>query len=581
MTEYTNSGSTLTRRGLLGSIAAAGTIAVGGRRVTGITASTDRFIVDTASAESSEWSQDVEVIREIPQIDIAVVRGSESDLSGVRFERDFKLEVEPPESHSPEQAPDDTEGPEYLAGGPGNPSALQWDKQSLGVGEVHETGVTGEGVTISIVDNGVDPDHPDINFEVSGSNTVAESAKPIVETPGGPIPPNPERASYSEHGTHCAGIAAGTGERYVLGNAPSATIISQNIATAGGGAYSSDIATGIVLSADNGADVLNLSFGSYPNPPTIETDLAGDMAERAAKYALDHGTLPVTSAGNSSVNLDTDGDVLARYADVPGFMPVSATGPIGFVPSSELPDDDKQPPVNQNTEDGGLDAPPEFPAFYTTYGGAVLSVSAPGGNVGNIGPGWFYDLVYSSVPTEAGYVGWKAGTSMAAPQVTGLAGLVAGQNPGVSPRQVWRHIENTATQIRTDYETPQNIYQHLPEYFGPDGWLADPYESETYRGEGHIDLPRSATKPIPFPGGLSVDGTTVYPIDHDDDGLYEDVNGDGVVDMDDVETLYQIALNNVVPTDATEYVAAAAFDFNGDGRFDMFDVQELIRSIES
>jgi subtilisin family serine protease len=578
MTEHSNRGPSLSRRGVLTTLAGAAGVALTGRNVTGVSVDEGRFVVDTASTPTDNWKDGVEVIHEIPQIDIAVVRGSEEALSGVRFEPDVKLEVEPPESHTPEEAPSKTDAdPEFLAGGPGNPSALQWDKHSLGVDEVHDAGITGSDVTISIVDNGVDPYHPDIDYDMSRSNTIAESAKPIVEKPGGPIPPNDppgdrERTSISEHGTHCAGIAAGTGDAFVLGNAPGATVISQNIATATGGAYGSDIALGVVLSADNGADVLNLSFGSYPNPPTVSTDLAGDMAERAAMYALDNGTLPVTSAGNSSVNLDTDGDVMSRYADVPGFMPVSATGSIGFSPESSLP---KYPLENANSVEGGMDAPPEFPSFFTTYGAEALSVSAPGGNVGSIGKGYYYDLLYSAVPESAGAFGWKAGTSMAAPQVAGIAGLVAGQHPSATPGQIRQHIENTANQIRVDYDRPENIYRGLSTYFGPDGWLADPYESETYRGNGHADLQQSATKSIPFPGGINVAGKTVYPADPDNDGLYEDVNGDGVVDMDDVELLYQIALRNAVSPDAD------AFDFNGDGTFDMYDVQALIRRVES
>jgi subtilisin family serine protease len=164
---------------------------------------------------------------------------------------------------------------------------------------------------------------------------------------------------------------------------------------------------------------------------------------------------------------------------------------------------------------------------------------------------------------------------MAAPHVTGLVAVVKAQNPDASSAQIKEHIKNTAAEIQADYENA--------DYFADESTTADdvgnniledPYDFRTFRGDGHIDVARAGEKEIPFPGGIEVRGETVYPSDPDDDGLYEDVNGDGVVDMDDVELLYQMALYNLVPS------STDAFDFNGDGTFDMYDIQELVRQVE-
>jgi len=515
-----------------------------GRIVSGSEPIDDRFVVDTASESSTGWRDDVTVVRELQELDIAIVVGKESSLSGLRFTKDFEVEVSPPESYTPENPPstDDDHG------APGSASPFQWDKASQRTEAVHEQGILGDGATISIIDNGVDPTHPDISplYDESGSNTYESDEVTDGDHIGG-----------ADHGTHVAGIAAGAGEAFVLGSAPRARIISQNVFFPEGGASFANILSGIYDSIEQEANVMNLSLGAYPVPATVDRKLIIDLHVRAAELAYDQGSLIVASAGNDAANLDTDGDVLSLPNEVPGFMSISATGPIGF-----SPDDDA---TNPNAEDGELDAEPHLPAFYTTYGADEVDVSAPGGNAGGsfIG-GWFYDLVYSAVPGSAG---WKAGTSMAAPQVTGVAALVASENPDATPAQIRQHIRNTASQIDVEYEISS-----WPQYFGSEDLLVDPYDSQTYRGQGHLDTVRAATKQIRFPSGVTVQGETVFPADPDDDGLYEDVNGDGVVDMEDAELLYQMALRGIGGLEADQ-----AFDFDGDGSFDMVDVQTFIR----
>lgn len=550
--------SRVTRRTTLAGIAGVLGASATGRAVTGSETVEERFVVDTASSSSETWRDGVSVVRELSELDVAIVEGEESALDGLRFTQDFQIQVSPPESYTPEESPVSTDdhNSDGIPEEPGTPSELQWDKDAQGVSDIHSDGVVGDGATVSIIDDGVDPTHPDVAplYDRSGSNTFAAD----VEIPG-------DHIGTADHGTHVAGIAVGTGELAIVGTAPRAELISQNVFVAGGGAPFSLILSGIDASIQEGADVMNLSLGAYPIPASVSRSLTIEMHERAARRAYEAGSLIVASAGNTPVNLDTDGDVVSLPNEVPGFMSISATGPIGFSPD--------EGGSNPNSQDGGLDAETHLPAIYTSYGSDEIDVSAGGGNAGSSRAGnWQYDLVYSTVPPESTPsgvpFGWKAGTSMAAPQVTGTAALVASENPEATPSQVRQHIRNTASQVDVEYD----IQSYSIPYFGRGGILPDSYESETYRGQGHLDTTRAATKTIAFPGGITVDDQTIYPADRDDDGLYEDVNGDGSVDMTDAELLYQIALNDLGGGDAD-----SAFDFNGDGTFDMSDVQYFIR----
>jgi subtilisin family serine protease len=138
--------------------------------------------------------------------------------------------------------------------------------------------------------------------------------------------------------------------------------------------------------------------------------------------------------------------------------------------------------------------PTPEPAFFTNYGPNSVDVSAAGGNadlsaVFSEEPGWYYDLVFSTyydtasdgslVPSYA----WLLGTSMSAPQVSGLAALVAERNPRAGPMEIRRHIETTARSepIGRDGTTT------APK--PPDVSYADwPLTSETYRNNGHINV---------------------------------------------------------------------------------------------
>lgn len=578
MTDDTTDERTVTRRETLAGIAGGLGVALGASPVRAAGTIEDQYLLDTRSTDSEAWRDDVEVVAEVPEIDFASVRGDSDALEGYRFAEEVRLEVEPPSV--PEEAPAATtdqptpsvETPTATDdGAPPSPHPFQWDKAAQGVEALHASGITGEGATVAVVDSGIDADHPDldVNTELSGNFSAADSI--------GPVP-----AEY--HGTHVAGIAAADGASagedgpYVVGMAPDAELLDMKVFPF---LSSASFLDAVRAAVDAGADVVNMSFGpGSPYGPSIDSDLSVDSYRRIGEYARSNGALLVESAGNADTNIDAVPETLTNSGKgtVPGFLQVSATGPV-TIPSF----------LETNGAFGNV-AGPSVPAYYTNYGPESIDVSAPGGNV----LGSDFDGVLSTMPPDvpggfarlgagsSGAYGTLHGTSMAAPNAAGLAALVKSQNPDATPDQLKQHLKNTAETITEEPPDIFDVFDIGLGYLGEpvnrsvsnDFELEDPYSSQTYRGDGHIDTTRAVFKTVAFPGGVEVDGETYYPADPDDDGLYEDVNGDGRVDVDDVALLYQMAVRGAVPANT------AAFDFDGDGDFDADDVQALLRSIE-
>jgi len=571
--------STVTRRETLAGLAGGLGVALGASPVRAAGTIDGQFLLDTRSADSDAWREEVEVVAEVPEIGFASVRGDQSSLEGYRFAEEVELEITPPAVPDAAPAADGTEtapdvSPTATDGdAPPTPHPFQWDKAAQGVRDLHDAGITGEGTTVAVVDSGIDADHPDldVNTAKSGNFSAADSI--------GPVP-----AEY--HGTHVAGIAAadganaGDGGPYVVGMAPDAELLDMKVFPFRSSASFLDA---IRAAVDAGADVVNMSFGpGSPYGPSVASDLNTDAYRRVGEYARSNGALLVESAGNADTNIDAVPEKLTNSGKgtVPGFLQVSATGPVTT-----------ESYLNENLAFGNV-ADTTAPSYYTNYGPESVDVSAPGGLI----LASDFDGVLSTMPPdvpggsarlgsgEAGAYGTLQGTSMAAPNAAGLAALVKSQNPNATPDQLKRHLKDTAETIT---EAPPDIFGLFGigiGYLGDvertgtisnDAELEDPYSSKTYRGDGHIDTTRAVEKPVRFAGGVSVDGVTYTPADPDDDGLYEDVNGDGTVDMDDVALLYQMAVRNAV-TGAD----AAAFDFDGDGDFDIDDVQALLRRVD-
>ncbi|GAA3945695.1 S8 family serine peptidase [Actinoplanes auranticolor] len=182
---------------------------------------------------------------------------------------------------------------------------------------------TGQGVTVAVVDTGVDASHPDLAGQVlTGYDVITDTTGTATDENG--------------HGTHVAGtIAAATGNSAgVSAVAPYAKILPIRVLDADGTGYMSDAATGIVYAADHGATVINLSLGSTSKITAVSNAVA---------YARSKGVTVVASAGNSrqsgsptsypaadagviAVAATDSTDAVASYSNQGSYVDVAAPG---------------------------------------------------------------------------------------------------------------------------------------------------------------------------------------------------------------------------------------------------------------
>jgi len=260
--------------------------------------------------------------------------------------------------------------------------------------DAQEAGFTGAGVRIGILDTGIDLDHPDLNVDVaSGKNCI--TAGPPEDGHG--------------HGTHVAGIAAARADNGigVVGVAPGATVVPLKVLDdTGNGEWSNlicavDYLTGLITDSDptNDVRVANMSLG---DPGSVGTCSDGGIRQ-AICTSVAAGITYIAAAGNSTV--DTATFIPAAFPEV---VAVSAI-------------------VDLDGEPGGLAGCYFFIycddtlAFFSNYGSAV-DVTAPGVQV------------YST--WKNGGYSTADGTSMASPHAAGVAALVVGANPSLSPAAV-------------------------------------------------------------------------------------------------------------------------------------------------
>ncbi|WP_336362028.1 S8 family peptidase [Halalkalicoccus salilacus] len=287
---------------------------------------------------------------------------------------------------------------------------IQWDKHVSDMERAHET-ATGAGSTVAVIDTGIDTSHPDLQ-NVDTTNSAAILDGEVTTGDGGWV---------HWHGTHVAGIAAAQGGG-VIGMAPDAEILNLRVFPEEGDllAAASDIMLALEYAADLGADAANISLGAGPFPPQANAGGLRAARQKVVNNVVRRGLLVSASAGNADANLK-QGGYFHLTSSVAGAMSISATGPN------------------------------DLRAFYSNYGSNDIDVGAPGGGYETLektlaedGVEWPFplNLVLSTFPDKR--YGWAAGTSMAAPQVTGTAALVREVAPDANARQVEQAIKNGA-----------------------------------------------------------------------------------------------------------------------------------------
>lgn len=271
--------------------------------------------------------------------------------------------------------------------------AQEWALDALHTRQVWPT-TKGAGVTVAVLDTGVDAGHPDLVGNVlDGKDMVGFGARR-------------GDAEWARHGTAMAGIIAGHGHGPghtdgVMGVAPETRILPVRVILEDDDSSrdkareirGSALADGIRWAADHGADVINLSLGddsssAHPEPAEDE----------AVQYALRKGSVVVASAGNGGEK----GDHVSYPAAYPGVIVATAVDRYGTRASFSTR------------------------RWYAT-------VSAPG-----------VDVVIAD-PDRRYYEGW--GTSAASAFVSGAVALVRSAHPDLTPAQIKRLLESTARDV--------------------------------------------------------------------------------------------------------------------------------------
>jgi subtilisin family serine protease len=315
----------------------------------------------------------------------------------------------------------------------------QWGPQAIEADRAWAAGYRGiPGVRVAILDTGIDFLHRELRGLVD-----TNLSRSFIET-------EPTFDDLHFHGTHVASTVASNSVT-TAGVAPHVTLIAVKVLSFEGSGTFEGVIGGIVHAADVDAHVINMSLGAE-----FDKKLEGAKAliramQRAVQYAQKSGTLVVSAAGNSAINLDESGTVVAMPCMV-STLCVSATGPL----NGQF---DADGPVLTENHDQ--------PSSFTNYGFRAIHVAAPGGNYNPDDPDQAQgtwrdeDLVAGAcagrstvVPqcainndVVAFYV-FAAGTSMAAPHVSGAAALITSQHGGaLTPDQLVERLTRYADDV--------------------------------------------------------------------------------------------------------------------------------------
>jgi serine protease AprX len=274
--------------------------------------------------------------------------------------------------------------------------------QETGSAQLAAAGDTGKGVTVAVLDTGID-NLPDFSGRLVGGVDFTNEN-------------NPYKDSYG-HGTFVAGLIAGNGASsngQYSGEAPRANLVSIKVAGADGSSHLGTIISGMQWAVDNqstyGIKIINISMGFQPTQSTVNNPV--DQAVEAVWKA---GIAVVASAGNAG---PFNGTILS-----PGDDPMVITaGALDDMATTSVTDDE----MNDFSSAGPTSPDGWVKPDLVTSGRSVVSLAAPGSTIYNNFP--------SARIGSANFVG--SGTSFSAAITSGAAALVLADNPGLTPNEI-------------------------------------------------------------------------------------------------------------------------------------------------
>jgi subtilisin family serine protease len=427
---------------------------------------------------------------------------------------------------------------------------LQWGLENLGgtiiggVQAVYDADMdvsdawvasTGEGVTVAVVDTGVDDAHPDLAGRVIAGYDWVDGDLDADDESVTPVP---------SHGTHVAGTIAATKDNQEggAGVAPDARILPLRVLDETGSGNVSDVVKAYDFAASRGIRIVNASLA--------DPEFSQSEHDAIARHPT---TLFVVAAGNSGANMDDQPE----------------------------PDPDAEYPCAYDLDNiicVGASQPDDRPVPSSNYGEHSVDVFAPGYHV------------YSTL--RGGGYGYKTGTSMATPHVAGAAALLFARNPQLRVEDVKNGLidgselkddleHHSASHGRANADDPM-----LDMDSDGDGISDHDDDCPTVAGET-CQPPADADgdgRAIPAdqcpyePAAYAVDGCPGVGPDTDGDGWPDvfdatprgaDVDGDGIAALDDACPNVYGALANGCPAPAPAPSPPANRD--NDARVDSVD----------
>lgn len=354
----------------------------------------------------------------------------------------------------------------------------QWDMAIINASDSGSYAkATGAGVTVGMIDTGVDFTHPDIapNLDVDQSCSFIFDDTPTAhpqEIANGDCTNKVAVQDINGHGTHTAStVAAPINGIGIAGVAPEATIVALKACTVAGFCFADSVAAALRYAGDQRLDIVNLSLFVDPYlffcKSESEQRAILKEVEAATRYAQQRGVLVVASAGNNLTDLQhpifdeispdwppdsaeirfVKNNCRVAPAELPGVLTASATGPIGY-PGYNL-----------------------WIASYSNVGMSRVDVAAPGGDY-FAATGTVQDAVLGAMTStdESGlwevfdfleenffpgltvidggarYI-YLTGTSMASPHAAGVAALVKQLHPDWSPGAVKAAVQRSAQHV--------------------------------------------------------------------------------------------------------------------------------------
>jgi subtilisin family serine protease len=254
---------------------------------------------------------------------------------------------------------------------------FQWGPPCIGAEDGWDVELGSPDTIVAVVDTGIDLDHPDLTANVDTSiDWDFVNDDPVAQDDHG-------------HGTHVAGIvAAEVNNNKGIAGLQQITLMAVKGLNENGQGFTSDLAAGIVYAADNGARVINCSWGGYGFSNTMNN---------AVNYAFNRGALVVAAAGNDGVSTPHYPSSYAKALGVAALRSCNARAP------------------------------------WSNWGWDNVYLSAPGENIAST---WF-DNRYA----------YASGTSMASPHVAGVAAMYFSYNPNFTVLQVAQHMFRNADDL--------------------------------------------------------------------------------------------------------------------------------------